>query len=60
MSVQELHNDMILPISEGVFLVQEQLMENYVLEICHLGSTRKNIINQSATQIILHVDAKPV
>ena len=29
-SVQELHDDMILPISEGVFLVTEQLMGGIV------------------------------
>ena len=38
-SVQELHNDMILPILQQVFLVPELLMEKYVLEIRHLGST---------------------
>ena len=30
-SVRELHNDMILTISEGFVLVQEQFMEKYVL-----------------------------
>ena len=38
-SVGELHNDMTLPIFEGVFLVQEHLMDKYVLEIRQLGST---------------------
>ena len=42
-SVRELHNDTIRPIYEGVFWVQEQLMENYVLEIRNLGSTFQNI-----------------
>ena len=60
MSVQELHNDMILPISEGVFLVQEQVMEKFVLEICNLGSTRQNILNQREIEMILYVDEKPI
>ena len=34
---------MILTISEGVFLLQKQLMENYELKIRHLGSTSQNI-----------------
>ena len=59
-SVRDLHNDMILPISEGAFLVQEKLMEKYVLEIRHLGSTFQNIYNQRSTEITLHVYAKPV
>ena len=59
-SVQELHNDMILPIFEGIVLVQEQLMEKYLLDIHHLGSTFQNIWNQQETEIILHVDAKTV
>ena len=42
-SLQDLHNDMILPFPEEVFLVQEQLMEKYLLEIRHLGSTCQNI-----------------
>ena len=45
-SARELHNNIILPISEGVFLVQEQFIETYVLEICHLGSKCQNILNQ--------------
>ena len=38
-SVQDLHNDMILPLHQGVFWVQEQLKKKYVLEIRYLGST---------------------
>ena len=45
-SVRELHSDMILPISEGGFLVQKQLMETFVWEIRHLGGTCHNILNQ--------------
>ena len=41
--VRELHNDMILPSSEGIFLVQEQLMETFAYEIRNLGSTCQNI-----------------
>ena len=36
-SVQDLH--MIFPISQGIVLVQEQLMGKYVLEIHNIGST---------------------
>ena len=43
MSVREMHNDMILPIYQGGFLVQELFMEKYVLEIRHLGSTCQNV-----------------
>ena len=43
MSVRELHNDMILPIYQGYVLVQEMLMENFVLEIRHLVITYQNI-----------------
>ena len=35
-------------------------MGEYVLDIRHLGSTCKNIYNHQATEIRLHVDAKPV
>ena len=42
-SVQDLHSDIILPVSEEGFLVQEQLMKNYVLEIYHLGSACQKI-----------------
>ena len=59
-SLWELQNDTILPIYEGVFLVQEKLMENYVLEISHLGSAFQNILSQWATEIRLHVNEKPV
>ena len=48
-SVQDLYNDMILPISEGIFWLQEQFTENHVLEIRHLGSTFQNILNQRET-----------
>ena len=51
---------MILPISEGISLVQDQLIEKCVLEIRHLGITCQNMLNQRATEIILHVDEKPV
>ena len=51
---------MILPIIQGDFLVHELLMEKYVLEIRHLGSTCQNIYNQWATEIRLHMDAKHV
>ena len=51
---------MILPISEGVFLVQEQLTENNVLDMRHLGSTCQNMLNQISREIILNVDKKPV
>ena len=36
---------MILSICEGVFLVQDQLIEKYVLEMRQLGSKRNNILN---------------
>ena len=42
-SVLELHNDMILPIFQGYFLLQYLLMEKYLLETRLLGSTRQNI-----------------
>ena len=50
---------MILTVFEG-FFVKEQLMEKYVFEIRHLGSTCQNIINQCVTEIRLHIDTKPV
>ena len=53
--VQELHNYMILPIYEGAFLVQEKLMENYLLDMGHLVSIHQNILNHWATEIRLHM-----
>ena len=38
-SVQDLHNDMILPLHQGVFLGARTVEKKYVLEIRYLGST---------------------
>ena len=46
--------------TKDVFFVQEMLMEKYVLEVRHLGITFRHIYNQSATEIILRVNAKHV
>ena len=42
-SVRELHNYMILPISEGFVLVQEQSRQKYVIKILQLGNICQNI-----------------
>ena len=48
-SVQELHNDMILPISDNGLFGARKVDGKYVFKISYLGSTIQNILNQWST-----------